>query len=54
MKFIDEEKIENKKVILRCDFNVPIENGKVLDDTKVVKSLKTINYLLKKQNLFLW
>ena len=46
MKFIDEEKIENKKVILRCDFNVPIENGKVLDDTKVVKSLKTINYLL--------
>ena len=32
MKFIDEEKIENKKVILRCDFNVPIENGKVLDD----------------------
>lgn len=46
MKFIDEKKIENKKVILRCDFNVPIENGKVLDDTKVVKSLKTINYLL--------
>ena len=45
MKFIDEEKIENKKVILRCDFNVPIESGKVLDDTKVVKSLKTINYL---------
>ena len=38
--------LKGKKVIVRCDFNVPIENGKVLDDTKIVKSLKTINYLL--------
>lgn len=39
--------VKNKRVILRCDFNVPIKNGNVLDETKIIKSLKTINYLLK-------
>lgn len=39
--------IKNKRVILRCDFNVPIKNGNVLDETKIIKSLDTINYLLK-------
>ncbi len=39
--------LANKRIILRCDFNVPIKNGIVLDDTKIVKSLKTINYLLE-------
>lgn len=48
MKYIDEVDISSKKVILRCDFNVPIENGKIVDDTRIVKSLKTINYLLEK------
>lgn len=48
MRYIDEVNIENKKVILRCDFNVPMENGKILDDTRLIKSLKTINYLLDK------
>ena len=48
MKYIDEVDISSKKVILRCDFNVPIENGKIVDDTRIEKSLKTINYLLDK------
>jgi len=39
--------IKNKRVILRCDFNVPIKNGNVLDETKIIKSLDTINYILK-------
>jgi phosphoglycerate kinase len=47
MKYIDEVDISSKKVILRCDFNVPIENGKIVDDTRIVKSLKTINFLLE-------
>ncbi len=38
--------IKNKRVILRCDFNVPISNGNVLDETKIIKSLETINYLI--------
>lgn len=39
--------VKNKRVILRCDLNVPITNGNVLDETKIIKSLETINYLIK-------
>ena len=46
MNYIDSVDITNKKVILRCDLNVPIKDGKVLDDTKIKKSIKTISYLL--------
>lgn len=38
--------VNNKRVIVRCDLNVPIKNGSVLDETKIVKSLETINYLI--------
>lgn len=37
---------KGKRIVLRCDFNVPVEDGKILDNTKIVASLKTINYLL--------
>lgn len=39
--------VKNKRVILRCDLNVPIKNGNVIDETKIIKSLETINYLIK-------
>ncbi|MCM1053078.1 MAG: phosphoglycerate kinase [Ruminococcus sp.] len=39
--------LKEKRVILRCDFNVPIKNGNVLDETKIIKSLETINHLIK-------
>ena len=48
MKYIDEVYISDKKVILRCDFNVPIKENKVMDETRIIKSLKTIDYLLEK------
>lgn len=35
----------NKKVLVRCDFNVLIEKNKVSDDFKIKRSLQTINYL---------
>lgn len=38
--------IENKRVLLRVDFNVPIENGRVVDDNRIVESLETILYLI--------
>ncbi len=47
MKFIEDYNIDNKKVILRLDLNVTIKNNKILDNTKIVKSLKTINYCLE-------
>ncbi|MDD5433261.1 MAG: phosphoglycerate kinase [Candidatus Pacebacteria bacterium] len=34
-----------KKVLVRCDFNVPVYKGKVLDDFKIIKALSTIKYL---------
>lgn len=39
--------VKNKRVIIRCDFNVPIKNGNVVDETKIIKSLESINYLLQ-------
>jgi len=36
---------QQKRVLVRCDFNVPIENGEVRDDFKIQRSLDTINYL---------
>ena len=43
---IQNMNLKNKRVILRLDLNVPINNGKILDDTKIVASLETIKYLL--------
>lgn len=40
--------LNNKKVLIRCDFNVPIINGIIEDDTRIVKSLETIKYVLSK------
>ena len=38
--------VKNKKIILRVDYNVPILNGKILDDSKIKLTLDTIYYLL--------
>ena len=40
--------VDNMRVILRCDFNVPMIEGNITDKSKIIKSLETINYLLSK------
>ena len=46
MNLIQNMNVDNKTIVLRCDFNVPIKDNQILDDYKIVKSLDTIKYLL--------
>lgn len=45
-KTIRDFALNNKKVIIRVDFNVPIKDGIITDDNRIVESLKTIKYAL--------
>ena len=46
MKTIKDLDLDGKKVIIRCDFNVPIKEGKIVDDTRIKGALETIKYCL--------
>ena len=43
----NEPNLNQKKVLLRLDLNVPLSNGKITDTTRIDKILPTINFLLK-------
>ena len=50
MKSIENiENIENKRVILRLDLNVPIKSGKITDSNRIDKVIPTLEFLLKKK-----
>jgi len=46
----NENDLYNKKVLLRLDLNVPINNGKITDTTRIDKILPTLNFLVKKRS----
>lgn len=46
-KSVQDLDVAGKKVIVRCDFNVPMKDGKITDDRRIVSALDTIKYLLQ-------
>ena len=47
-KTVDDIMTKGKRVLVRCDFNVPIKDGKITDETRIVGALPTIKKLKKK------
>ncbi len=45
-KLVNEINVQGKRVIVRCDFNVPIQDGQILDTSKIDAAKETINYLI--------
>ena len=46
----DLKNLNQKKILLRLDLNVPLKQGEITDETRIDKILPTINFLLKKNS----